>query len=245
MASIQIQTDEIELDEPTLVEGLPGVGLVGKIAADHLVTEFDMQYYGAVHCDGLPKVAMYRGEHSDVRPPVRIYADEGRDLLVLQSDVPVSPTTASDFATCITGWVESNDALPLYLSGIAEEKGDVPELYGVATGDAESVLDDVGIVPPRESGLVTGPTGALLYRASEVGLDSVGLIVQTDPKFPDPEAARVLLKNGIEPIVDVSIDASTLVEQAGEIQTAREELAKRLQDAGDESSEAQPIRGFQ
>ena len=245
MASIQIQADEIELDEPTLVEGLPGAGLVGKIAADHLVTEFDMQYYGAVHCEGLPKVAMYRGEHSDVRPPVRIYADEERDLLVLQSDVPVSPTTASDFATCITGWVESNDALPLYLSGIAEEKGDVPELYGVATGDAESILDDVGIVPPRESGLVTGPTGALLYRASEVDLDSVGLIVQTDPQFPDPEAARVLLRNGIEPIVDVSIDASTLVDQAGEIQTAREELAKRLQDAGDESSEAQPIRGFQ
>lgn len=32
MARISVIDDEISLDEPTLVEGFPGVGLVGKIA---------------------------------------------------------------------------------------------------------------------------------------------------------------------------------------------------------------------
>lgn len=246
MSQVQIHADDVRLESPVLVEGLPGAGLVGKIAADHLVEQFDMTYYGAVLCEGLPQVAVYRGENSEVRPPVRLFADETHDLVVLQSDVPVSPSQSPDFAVCVTEWVRSNDALPLYLSGLAEEKGDTPEVYGVATGSAESILDETGIVPPRGGGMVTGPTGALLYRAAKIGMDSVGLIVQTEGTFPDPEAARLLLEHGVEPIAGVDVDTDVLKEQAGEIAEARESLVQRLANADeDESSSAQPIRGFQ
>ena len=246
MPRIQIVDESIDLDDPTLVEGLPGAGLVGKIAADHLIAEYEMTYYGALHCGGLPRVAVYEGESSRLRPPVRLYADEATDLVVLQSDVPVSPKQATEFANCVTNWIDSNGVFPLYLSGLAEEKEGTPELYGVATGEAESVLDDTGIVPPRDGGLISGPTGALLHRAVETGIDSIGLIVQTDPQFPDPEASRAILEHGIGPIAGIDIDTDRLVEQAGEIQEAREQLAKRLQDVDqDESTQAQPIRGFQ
>jgi uncharacterized protein len=245
MAHIQVHADDIDLDSPVLVEGLPGAGLVGKIAADHLVEEFDMDYYAAVRCEGLPEVAVYEGEQSDIRPPVRIYADADRDLLVLQSDVPVSPTQASGFAKCVTGWVEENDVLPLYLSGLPEEKNGTPEMYGIATGGGHDHIEEAGIVPPRQGGLVSGPTGALLNHAGETGIDAVGLIVQTEAQFPDPEAARILLEHGIGPIADIEVETQALIERAGEIQEAREELVKQLKEGGDKSTEAQPIRGFQ
>ena len=245
MARVQVHADDIALDSPVLVEGLPGAGLVGKIAADHLVEEFGMSYYGAVRCEGLPDVAVYRGEGSTVMPPVRLYADADRDLLVLQSDVPVSPSGAPEFADCVTEWVADNEVLPLYLSGLGEEKNGIPELYGIATGEGEGRLDTAGIVPPREGGIVTGPTGALLSKAGETGLDSVGLIVQTNPQFPDPEAARIVLESGVAPITGLDIDTDALVEQADEIQEAREQLVEQLQNADDESTQAQPIRGFQ
>lgn len=246
MARIRIVTDGIELDSPTMVEGLPGAGLVGKIAADHLIDEFDMAYYGALHCEGLPRVAVYKGNDSELRPPVRLYADEETDLLVLQSDVPVSPKQASEFASCVTGWIDTNDVFPLYLSGLPEERDGSPELYGVSTGDGESELDDAGIVPPREGGLVSGPTGALLHRAVETGLDSIGLIAQTDPRFPDPEASRAVLEHGVGPIARIDVNTDRLLEQASEIRGAREQLAKRLHEMDqEESTQAQPIRGFQ
>ena len=246
MARVQIRADHIELEAPVLVEGLPGAGLVGKIAADHLIETLDMEYYGSFHCEGLPRVAVYEGDSSAVRPPVRLYADEATDLLALQSDVPVSPTQASEFANCVTAWIDSNDVLPIYLSGLAEEKDGSPELYGIATGNAEPILDEVGIVPPRGGGMVTGPTGALIHRATETDLDSVGLIVQTEPQFPDPEAARTVLEYGVGPIADIDVDTDRLVERADEIQNAREQLAERLRDVDrDESTQAQPIRGFQ
>jgi uncharacterized protein len=246
MARVQIVDEGIELDSPTLVEGLPGAGLVGKIAADHLVDEFDMSHHGSIYCEGIPQVAVYGDHESGLKPPVRLHADETRDLVVLQSDIPISPTQAAEFTDCITGWLDASDAFPLYLSGLAEEKDDVPELYGVSTGDGDAVLDDLGIESPNDSGLVSGPTGALLHQAIESETDAVGLIVQTNPQFPDPEAARVLLEHGIAPITDIDVNTDRLVEQAGEIQEAREQLAKRLQEMDrDQSTQAQPIRGFQ
>ncbi|PSQ46407.1 3-isopropylmalate dehydratase [Halobacteriales archaeon SW_7_65_23] len=244
MAQIEVVTD-MELESPVLVEGLPGVGLVGKIAADHLVRTYEMEHYASCHCEGLPKVAVYREGESAVKPPVRIYADEKRDLLVLQSDVPVSPERASSFSGCVTGWLAEQDVLPIYISGLPAEKDGVPEMYGISTGGADQLLAEHGIAEPSESGLVSGPTGALLSDANSAGIDSVGLIVQANKQFPDPEAARILILNGIEPIADVSVETEALVDKAEEIAQARGNLAKQMQQADEESSQAQPLRMYQ
>ena len=45
MASIDRLVEDVALDSPTLIEGFPGVGLVGKIAADHLIDSFEMTHY--------------------------------------------------------------------------------------------------------------------------------------------------------------------------------------------------------
>lgn len=246
MANIDIVNEDIEPSGAMLVEGLPGIGLVGKIVADHLVSTHEMEYFAGVHCNGVPQTAVYRGERSALRPPVRLHADEDRNLLVLQSDVPISPTEATEFAACITGWIESNDITPLYLSGLPDQSDDAPELYGVATGNGNELLDEAGIVPPKDGGLISGPTGALAYHAGRNDLDSVGLIAETNPQFPDPEAARVILEGGIEPLTGVDVNTADLVEQAEQIQDAREQLAQRMhQGDEDESSQAEPIRMFQ
>jgi uncharacterized protein len=244
MAHIDLRA-EIDPSGATLIEGLPGAGLVGKIAADHLVETFDTSYVGGIYCDGIPDVAVYHGEDSDLMPPVRLYADMERDLLVLQSDVPISPQRADGFATCVTGFVDEHGITPLYLSGLPEEKDGTPELYGVASGGAIDRLDEAGIVPPRQGGMVSGPTGALLARAERQGLPALGLIVETEAQFPDPEASRIIISSGIEPLTGIDVPTDQLVERAEEIRQARERLAQQMQEGGDESTQAQSIRGFQ
>lgn len=246
MAHVQVHDESVTLDSPVLVEGLPGVGLVGKIAADHLVDALEMTHYASCHCEGLPDAAVYHEDSRGVFPPVRIYADEQRDLLVLQSDVPVSPAEASEFATCLTGWLDEQDAFPLYLSGLpADKKGGVPAMHGIATGDAADVLAEHDIAMPSQSGMIRGPTGALVYQAEKNDLDGVALVVQSNKQFPDPEAARVLLVDAIEPIAGVDIETQKLVDQAEEIAQAREQLAQRMGEADDDSSQAQPLGMYQ
>lgn len=248
MAGI-IDHETPDLDDPVLVEGLPGVGLVGKIASDHLVAQFDMRHVASVRCDGLPEVAVYEGDERSVRAPVRIYADEARDLLVLQSDVPVSRTGASDFASCVIGWLEQHDVFPLFLSGLPTENQDpgaVPNVYGITTGGGSGTLDDHDIGLPPERGLVGGPTGALLHNASTNGVDGAGLIVESDPQFPDPAAARALLVHAIGSLAAVEVETDTLVEQSEQIRESKERLAQQMQEADEsESSQAQPLRMYQ
>ncbi len=246
MARVTIRDDSVSFDEPFLVEGMPGVGLVGKIATDHLIREFDMEHYASVHCDGLPRIGVYHSEDDELKPPVRLYADPERDLLALQSEVPVSGDGAPEFADCVSGWIDDQGVTPLYLSGRPADKDGAPELAGVATGNGDRYLDGAGIVPPRETGFISGPTGALLNRAAETDLDSVGLIVESDPQFPDPEAARALIEHGIAPIAGIEVDTESLVEQTEEISEQREQLAQQMQQAADdESTQAQPLRMYQ
>lgn len=245
MAHVQVHDSDLDLQSPVLVEGFPGVGLVGKLATDHLVDSFEMDHYASCFCEGIPDIAVYHEGEATVEPPVRIYADADRDLLALQSEVPVSPQDATGFAECLTNWVDEQGALPLYLSGLPTEKDGRPALHGIATGDAGSALETHGIDAPQHSGIVSGPTGALIHGAYRAGIDSVGLVVQSNPQFPDPEAARVLLADAIGPIADVEVETDTLVEQAEEIADARQQLAERMSQGDEEATQAQPLGMFQ
>ncbi|MEF8821025.1 MAG: PAC2 family protein [Halovenus sp.] len=244
MAHIETHS-ELDLESPVLVEGLPGVGLVGKIATDHIINSFEMEHFASCHCEGLPRVATYEAGSHQIRPPIRIYGDERRDLLALQSDVPVSPETAPSFASCVTGWLDEHDVTPICLSGLPAEKDDVPKMYGIGTGDSDELLDEHDIDAPDQNGLISGPTGALLAEAGEHELGAVGLIVQSNKQFPDPEAARILLLEGIEPIAGISVETESLVEKAEEIADAKENLAKQMEQATQESSQAQPLGMYQ
>lgn len=245
MAHVDV-LETVELDAPTMVEGLPGVGLVGKIAADHIVEQFEMTHYANVHCSGIPKVAVYQEDEATLHPPVRLYADPDRGLLVLQSDVPVTPDAAQEFAECVADWFEDDAVFPVYLSGIGREKSDAPPaMYGVGVGDGIDRLAAADIDLPSESGLVSGPTGALLNDAVEHSRPAAALVVESDPRFPDPEAARVLIQKGIEPLTGVDIDTDDLVDRAAEIREAKDRLAQRMQEAGEESTQARPLGMYQ
>jgi uncharacterized protein len=248
MAHVAVHRDDLALDTPVLVEGLPGVGLVGKLAADHLVDSLDLAYYGHVECPGLPDVAAYHADETGVLPPVRLYADADRDLVVLQSDVPISPTEVSEFATCLTGWVDDADALPVYSTGLPRDVADGGDraVYGVATGDAATHLDGLQVTPPAENGVWRGPTGALLRRADGHDLDAIGVIVETHRNRPDPDAARILLERVVAPIADVAIDVAPLREHAAEIRNQQQQFAEQMgHPDDDESSMAERSPAFQ
>ncbi|QFU83629.1 proteasome assembly chaperone family protein [Natronorubrum aibiense] len=246
MTGLCTQGPEPDLEEPTLVEGFPGVGLVGKIATDYLIDQLEMRYYASVDCEGLPRIGVYRSGDRTARPPVRLYVSDERDLLALQSDVPIVAAAVNNVADCVTQWVVDHDATPLYLSGLPAERETKPDLYGIATGSVGETLATHGISPPPEDGVITGPTGALINRAAHREHDSYGIVVECSPQFPDPEAASVLLEEAVAPIADISIDTDELLERDAEIKEQREQFAQQMRAiAQEESSQAQPLRMYQ
>ena len=245
MARIDRRLGDVSLDSPTLVEGFPGVGLVGKIVVDHLIEHLDMTHYANVHCEGIPPVTTYQTDSSELVTPVRLYVDADHDLLALQSDVPIKPNAATAFADCVTGWFDAESVLPVYVSGLPRQVEAEPALYGVGAGGGAERLEAAGIETPDETGLVSGPTGALLAHAVENDTTAVGVVVESDPQFPDPDAATAVIERGIEPIADLNVDTTELSDKAAEIEEARKQLLKKVQQVSEENSRAEPIRMYQ
>jgi uncharacterized protein len=252
MARVQVRPDAdfdpAALDEPVLVDGLPGLGLVGKLAADHLAEQFGTRPVADVRCGALHSAAVYGPESSSVRTPVRIEAAPANDLLVLRSDVPV-PVEDDGFAEAVIETAAEWGATPLCVGGMAVERADAEErpaeVWGVATPGGQSHLDRAGIVPPAAPGVLAGPAGALLDAAAEREVPAVGLVVEADADAPDPTAARAVLERGLAPLADVDADAEGLFEGMEALFDAGEELASRMGEGGEDSSRAQPLSMFQ
>ncbi|MFB6167170.1 MAG: proteasome assembly chaperone family protein [Candidatus Nanohaloarchaea archaeon] len=229
MSEIEIKR-EVGIEEPFFIEGLPGTGLASKIAADHVVDKLDMEFFATVEADGLPDVMIFEEDERDLKEPVRMYVDEESGLVALTSDVLVSAVDVDDFASTVVEWIEGRNAKPLFLSGFpsgAEDKG----VYGVTTGEAGKMLEDADIEPPKQRGVVGGPTGALLHNSEKKGIEAACLVVDTDPQFPDPVAARMLIDQGVEPIAGFDIGTDELTERAEKIKEQKQKLAKMLQQA--------------
>lgn len=89
MVEIRVTDESVDPTGATLVEGMPGVGLVGKIATDHLIEQLEMTEFATVRGEGIPPVTVFDGEDRGVHSPIRLYADPDEELLALRSDVPV------------------------------------------------------------------------------------------------------------------------------------------------------------
>lgn len=273
MAHLDVRTD-VSITNAVLVEGLPGVGLVGKIAADHLVESLNMTHYADVHCESLPRAATFASGDAGLRTPVRLYTDTERDLLVLQSDVPVSPAAATEFAECISGWFREESVVPLYIAGLTSHHPDpeqptgesqstieqpmaesrsereqptekAPPVFGVASGDGASILDRADILRPTDAGIVSGPTGALLNHALATDLTAVGLVAECESKSPNLQAAVAVLDDGIAPITSIDVPTEALKEQAGEFHESKHQLARQMHEEDEKASQAYQLRMFQ
>lgn len=139
--------------------------------------------------------------------------------------------------------------MPIYLSalnGAVENEGNARsrEVYGLSTANGYAHLDQAGIVPPRNAGIVTGPTGALINKADERGLDSVGLLVESVDTLPDLKGARIIINRGIQPIAEVDIDTAALSDPSFEMSPVAEAALDRIRESTDGTSRVQPTPTF-
>ncbi|MDY6769421.1 MAG: PAC2 family protein [Candidatus Nanohaloarchaea archaeon] len=247
MSEVRVQ-NEVDVEQGYFIEGVPGVGLASKIATDHVIDRLDMTLHATVKADGLPEVMIFQEGERGLRPPVRIFVDEDTGLYAFTSDVLISPVDVEGFADLIVDWLEENSVTPLLLSGLPSDVGEDEEkqLYGVGTGGADDILEQAGIDAPDRTGLIGGPTGAMMHEAADRGLDAVGLVAETNPQFPDPIAAQLLLDDGVEQIVGFDVDTEVLAEQAEQIREQKQKLAEMIQNAEQhERSQAYPEGMYQ
>ena len=223
---VVIQKEKPQLRDPILVEGLPGVGNVGKLAAEHLVDqlkgvkfiEFISKHFPPqvlVNDDGTIKIV--NNEMFYVMRP-----EKANDLVILVGDyqglTPDGQYELSDRTLRIAKELGVKRVYTLggYGLGRMIEK---PRVLGAAT-DIELVeeMKTKGVTFSKGepgSGIV-GASGLLLGLGKLYDMRAVCLMGETSGYFVDPKGAQAVLEV-LANILDVKMDFSELEAKAQQI----------------------------
>jgi uncharacterized protein len=225
-----VRETDIEADSPTLIEGLPGLGMVASIAVDQITNQLELEFHGSIQSEEFPHVAAF--SEGRVRDAVRVYASGDPAVMTLQSDVPIPQRAVRPLSRCVHQELAAEFDKAVFLAGApADSEAGVGSVVGVATDDRmRSELSDVGIELAEDPGLIGGVTGGLVADCYHDDVPAAVLVVQCDPRLPDPDAAQSVIENAIEPLVEFDIDTTELEKQAQKIQEQKQQVARQLRE---------------
>jgi len=234
MDSVDIETvAEIDLDDPVLVEGLPGVGHVGKLAAEHLVEEADGELVRRVYSEHFPPQVTVDDDGRTALANASFHAVEtaGRDLLVLTGDHQAGDTQGHyRLANAFLDVAAEAGVEDVYALG-GVPTGELIEEYGVlgaaTTDDAIEELGEYGVEFRSEepAGGIVGTSGLLLGIGERRGFEGACLMGETSGYLVDPKSAQAVLEV-LEAALDFEVDFESLEERAEEM----EEVVSQLQE---------------
>lgn len=218
--------EEPKLNEPILIEGLPGVGNVGKLAAEHLLDQIDAVKFADIYSKHFPPQVVVDDEGVIKLVNNELFYSKGDgvrpDLILLVGDyqglTPEGQYELSDHVLEIAKKFGVKMIFTLGGYGIGKMVEE-PRVLGAAT-DEELVeqMKEKGVVFSRGepgSGIV-GASGLLLGLGKVYGLKAVCLMGETSGYFVDPKGAESVLKV-LADILNVNIDFSDLEDKAEQI----------------------------
>lgn len=206
----------------TAVCGFSNVGMVGVIAAGHLVRTLELEQRATVLDASFPAMALIKDEVP--RHPVRVYG--GEDLGVFTSEIPFSESHDLLFAKTVLEWYTKGgfDRL-IIIDGLVRQSSEPSQggLFGVgSTAEARQALSSAAI-PSITQGVVAGIPGYLLSEGDRLGLDIVALLAECNPMYPDARAAAVAVE-AVSDLVGIEIPLHELLEDAVRIEAGVREM---------------------
>lgn len=223
---------------PVFVEGLPGVGHVGKLAAQHLVDSGQAKLWLTLHSpDFPPQVAVdENGILRLLKAEVWLLPAQGKSpsLLVMTGDAqPMSGPGQHDLVEAVLDRIAALGCKELYtLGGYGTgTRVDKPEVLAAAT-DVKTVarLRKLGLRFPDEDspgGGIIGASGLFLGLGALRGMTGACLMGETNGYLVDPKAARAVLE-ALGKVLGRKLDLAGLQDTASELDRITSQLANAL-----------------
>jgi uncharacterized protein len=212
-----IMDQKTDLKDHVLIEGFPGIGLVGTIAAGYLIEKRKMIPIGHVYSDVFPPMtSIHNG-----RPyfPARIYKDPKANFCVLLAEFVVPSNSVHAISNEIMRFIKEQKIRQIVsLAGMTSAKeDDKRSIYGIASNDEMANYLKLKKIPLINEGVTTGVSGVLIAQCSVENFPAMSLLVESKSGEPDPRAASELLKK-LESVIGMKVDTNDLMSEAGRIE---------------------------
>jgi uncharacterized protein len=213
----------------TMLFGFPDVGLVGVIAASHLMEELNLAEVAYMDSKLLPPLIVLH----DGLPHSSIRILGNHNILLAVSETPLAADVIYPVIDALIDWGKAKKVkMMVSLSGIPiQDRQDAKELKVFAAASTPEMLkmvQDKGIEALLE-GYLVGPQAIMLMRCAQIGLPAMTLLAQCFVNYPDPEAAAEVLK-GLAKVTGIKVDIAKLLEKGEEIRLKARDVMKRTQE---------------
>ncbi len=217
-----------KIENPIFIEGYPGIGLVGHIAANFLIKEMNMEMIGYIESEFLPPMALIL--EGKPNPPLRFYGTD--NIILAVADIYTTPTLVNAIAREIISYLKENNAqkvISLGGMGIGFFKEQM-EVWGVGASEEENrELENAGI-KVLTYGSIMGMSGKMLWEASKEGMKAYVLLGETFGDRPDPRAAANVIE-ALKKFVPMELSTEPLLKEAQMIEEQLRKMHEQMEAA--------------
>ncbi len=192
---------KVDLKNPILVEGLPGLGLVGKIAIRHLIKQLKAERFAFLYSPHFPYfvIVSKKGSVRLLRGTFYYWKNKGskNDLIFFTGDSQAQTIEGQyEISDRILGLAKQyNVRLVITIGGYRMEAKEKPKVVAAATNT--EVLDRAlaagAEVSPAGSPIV-GTAGLILGLSHFRKIEALCLLGETRGYLPDPNSAKSILE---------------------------------------------------
>lgn len=239
-----------KLKSPILVEGLPGLGMVGKITTQYLIKQLDAKKFAELYSPHFPYYVLVNKKGSVRLLRGNFYLWENNigenDLIFLTGDSQAQTIEGQyEVSSCILNFVSKlGTKLIITLGGYRKEVEEKPKVVAVSTNPQilKKALQAKALVSSSGNPIV-GTAGLLLGLAKFQNIDALCMLGETRGYLPDPLAAKSVLEV-LQNMLGIKVDISDLdkeiekseqiVAKMREIEQRREEYARKMRKTEEE-----------
>ena len=224
-----------KLRKPILIEGLPGMGYVGKLAAEHLVAELHAEKFAEIYSPHFPH-HVYIEESGIVRPVRNEFywaSPGGKDMIILVGDVQaISPEGHYEVTGKILDVAEQFGVEQLFtLGGYATGRHPraKPKVVGVVSHpELVDVYREHSVVIEEGGGPIIGASGLLLGLGKLRGMRGICMLGETHGMVVDHRSAQAVLEV-LTRILGIEVDMAALEQRAKETERILERVRREIE----------------
>ncbi len=222
-----------DLRNPVFIEGLPGIGQVGKLVAEYMIHALKAEKIGEINSIYFPPQVIL-----DETGTVRLARNElffhravNRDLVFLVGD---HQSTSGEghyiLADCYCEIAEELNAGTVYTLGgfgVGHLVNEPRVLGAVNRPELREELEAAGASFQRDEpgGGIVGAAGLMLALAAQRNIDAACLMGETSGYIVDPMAAANVL-SVLSKLIDVPVDPTGLNDRAAEMEKVIESMVE-------------------
>lgn len=225
-----------KLKDPILIEGLPGIGNVGKLAVEHLIETMKAKKFAELYSKDFPPQVFINSDGTVKLVNNEFYywkakKKNQRDLIFLTGDYQgLSSQGQYELVETILDVAEklgSKQMFTLGGYGLGHEIRNPKVLFATTDKNLVKTIKKYGAVFKKNEpgGGIIGASGLLLGLGKLRGFRGACFMGETPGYLVDPKSAKAVL-NVLMKITNIKVDLSRLEEKAKEIEYIAQQLSE-------------------